>query len=270
MEIEKLIDKISDEIYQKFASEIETPSETKPAGGIHSIIDHTILNPDATVADVTRVCNEAREYRFASVCVNTGYVPLVAKLLQGSVVKVCCVVGFPLGACTTRTKVEETKEAVLNGAQEVDMVINIGAAKSGDWGFVQSDIAAVVAAATPKAIVKVIIETCLLTDEEKVSACKAAKAAGAHFVKTSTGFSKGGAKAEDIALMRRTVGPEMGVKASGGIRDYEAAKKMVNAGATRIGASAGIAIVKAEAAEKGNGAAREDTVQGAYPRSSVQ
>lgn len=206
------------------------------------MIDHTLLKPEATASQVEKLCDEAKEYQFASVCVNPGWVPLCAERLQGTAVKVCTVVGFPLGATTPAAKALETGEAVENGAEEIDMVINIGALKSGELEWVKQDIAGVVAAAKGK-LVKVIIETCLLTDEEKVTVCRLAKEAGADFVKTSTGFSTGGATEADIALMRRTVGPDMGVKASGGIRDTATAEAMVKAGATRIGASASIAIV---------------------------
>lgn len=211
---------------------------------IASMIDHTLLKPEATPAQVERLCAEAAEYHFASVCVNPVYIPLAARLLKDTGVKVCCVVGFPLGAIAPEQKAAEAASCAAMGAEELDMVIHVGAAKAGDWALVQRDIEGVVKAAVGHTV-KVIIETCLLTDEEKVKACEAAKAAGAHFVKTSTGFSTGGATTHDIALMRKTVGPEMGVKASGGIRDYETAMAMIEAGANRIGASAGIAIVAA-------------------------
>lgn len=211
---------------------------------IASMIDHTLLKPEATPAQVERLCAEAAEYHFASVCVNPVYIPLAARLLKDTGVKVCCVVGFPLGAIAPEQKAAEAASCAAMGAEELDMVIHVGAAKAGDWALVQRDIEGVVKAAAGRTV-KVIIETCLLTDEEKVKACEAAKAAGAHFVKTSTGFSTGGATTHDIALMRKTVGPEMGVKASGGIRDYETAMAMIEAGANRIGASAGIAIVAA-------------------------
>ena len=211
---------------------------------IASMIDHTLLKPEATPAQVEKLCAEAAEYHFASVCVNPVYIPLAARLLEGTGVKVCCVVGFPLGAIAPEQKAAEAASCAAMGAEELDMVIHVGAAKAGDWALVQRDIEGVVKAAAGHTV-KVIIETCLLTDEEKVKACEAAKAAGAHFVKTSTGFSTGGATTHDIALMRKTVGPEMGVKASGGIRDYETAMAMIEAGANRIGASAGIAIVAA-------------------------
>ena len=211
---------------------------------IASMIDHTLLKPEATPAQVEKLCAEAAEYHFASVCVNPVYIPLAARLLKGTGVKVCCVVGFPLGAIAPEQKAAEAASCAAMGAEELDMVIHVGAAKAGDWALVQRDIEGVVKAAAGHTV-KVIIEACLLTDEEKVKACEAAKAAGAHFVKTSTGFSTGGATTHDIALMRKTVGPEMGVKASGGVRDYETAMAMIEAGANRIGASAGIAIVAA-------------------------
>ncbi|MBQ6425560.1 MAG: deoxyribose-phosphate aldolase [Clostridia bacterium] len=210
---------------------------------IAQYIDHTLLRANATEAQIRRLCEEAMEYHFASVCVNTCYVPLAAELLKGSGVKTCCVVGFPLGAMSTEGKAFEAADAVKKGAEEVDMVINVGAIKSGNWDYVKEDIERVVKASHDKALVKVIIETCLLTDEEKVHACITAKEAGADFVKTSTGFSTGGATVEDIQLMRETVGSEMGVKASGGVRTYEDAIAMIEAGASRIGASSGIAIV---------------------------
>lgn len=211
---------------------------------IAAMIDHTLLKPEAIPAQIEKLCAEAAEYHFASVCVNPVYIPLAARLLKGTGVKVCCVVGFPLGAIAPEQKAAEAASCAAMGAEELDMVIHVGAAKAGDWALVQRDIEGVVKAAAGHTV-KVIIETCLLTDEEKVKACEAAKAAGAHFVKTSTGFSTGGATTHDIALMRKTVGPEMGVKASGGIRDYATAMAMIEAGANRIGASAGIAIVAA-------------------------
>ncbi len=203
---------------------------------LNTYLDHTLLKADATKADILAVTAEAKAYHTASVCVNSCYAAAVAQALEGSGVKTCVVVGFPLGAMSSGAKAVEAALAVRDGAQEIDMVMNIGAAKAGDWGSVQADIAAVATAAKP-AIVKVIIETCLLTREEKIAACLAAKAAGAAFVKTSTGFSTGGATAEDIALMRKTVGSEMGVKASGGVRTREQALAMIEAGASRIGCS---------------------------------
>ena len=206
-------------------------------------IDHTLLKPDATEAQIEQLCAEAREYGFASVCVNSCYASLAARLLAGSDVAVCCVIGFPLGAATTAAKAFEAADAAQNGATEIDMVINVGAAKDGRWDDVEADIAGVAAAIEGKALLKVIIETCLLTDGEKIEACRAAVRAGADFVKTSTGFSKAGATAADVALMRKTVGPEIGVKAAGGIRTCADAMAMIEAGASRIGASAGIAIL---------------------------
>ena len=209
-----------------------------------SYIDHTLLKPEASREQIRAVCNEAKQYHFASVCVNSCWVPLIAEELKGSGVSVCCVIGFPLGASLSSVKAFEAREAVAAGAQEIDMVINIGAVKSGGWELVREDIAAV-NAAKGTAKLKVIIETCLLTDEEKVRVCQIAKEVGADFVKTSTGFSTGGATVHDVELMRRTVGPEMGVKASGGIRTLADALAMIEAGASRLGASAGVKIIEA-------------------------
>jgi len=207
-------------------------------------IDHTLLKPEATPDAVVQVCREAVAYHFAAVCVNPVFVPLVAKELAGSDVAVCSVVGFPLGATSTASKVCETELAVAEGATEIDMVIPVGLLKAGKTTEVREDIAAVAAACHGQgAILKVILETALLTDDEKVTACKLCQGGGADFVKTSTGFSTGGATAADIALMRKTVGPDMGVKAAGGIHNYAEAMAMIEAGATRIGASKGIAIV---------------------------
>ncbi len=206
-------------------------------------IDHTLLKPAATRGDIAAVCQEAKAYDTASVCVNPCWVKDVHDALNGSSVKTCVVIGFPLGATLTSVKAFETEECVRLGAQEVDMVLNVGWAKNGEWDAAKADIAAVVKAAAGKALVKVILETCLLTDEEKIHACQIAKEAGADFVKTSTGFSTGGATVEDIALMRSTVGPNMGVKASGGVRTREAAEAMIEAGATRIGASSSKGIL---------------------------
>lgn len=218
---------------------------------IAAYIDHTLLKQDATIQQIDRLCAEAAEYHFASVCVNPWYVPRCVKNLEGSGVKVCTVVGFPLGATTLETKVFETLQAVKSGAKEIDMVINVCAMKSGNTKAIEQEIQALAAAVEGTAILKVIIEACLLTDEEKVLACQIAKRAGADYVKTSTGFSTGGATVSDVALMRKTVGPEMGVKAAGGIRDYATAKAMIEAGASRIGASAGIAIVQQEQEAQG-------------------
>jgi len=210
---------------------------------IAGMIDHTLLKANATESEIVQLAEEAKKYSFASVCVNPTWVKTAGEVLSGTSVKVCTVIGFPLGASTSETKAFETANAIENGATEVDMVINIGALKSQNDQLVEQDIRAVVEAAKGKALTKVIIETCLLTDEEKVHACELAVKAGADYVKTSTGFSTGGATVEDIRLMRKTVGPEIGVKASGGVRSREDALAMIEAGATRIGASSGIAIV---------------------------
>lgn len=213
------------------------------------MIDHTILKPDASKEEVKKLCMEAMEYGFCSVCVNSSFVYYCAQLLKDSDVKVCTVVGFPLGAMSTDGKTAETLSAVSDGAQEIDMVVHIGMVKSREWDYVKQDIASVVEAAGESAIVKVIIETSLLTDDEKVRVCRIAKEAGADFVKTSTGFSGGGATVQDVALMRRAVGPVMGVKASGGIRTLEKARKLVEAGADRLGTSSGVSIIKAQKEE---------------------
>ena len=211
-------------------------------------IDHTNLNPAATAKDIEKLCAEAREYGFASVCVNSSRAALAASLLKDSGVSVCCVVGFPLGAMSTEAKAFEARKAAAAGASEIDMVINVGSLKDGDIKAAEDDIRAVVDA-VPGAVVKVIIETCLLDDEEKIAACRAAEAAGAKFVKTSTGFSTGGASVEDVRLMKNAVSAAVKVKASGGIRDAETARAMIEAGAERLGTSRSIAICR-EAAEK--------------------
>lgn len=208
------------------------------------LIDHTLLKQDATKEQIEKLCEEAKTYTFASVCVNPTWVNLSAKLLQNTAVKVCTVIGFPLGASTTEVKAFETSNAIENGAKEIDMVLNVGALKDAAYDIVQKDIEAVVEAAKGKAIVKVIFETCLLTNEEIVKASELSKAAGADFVKTSTGFSTGGATIEAVKLMRETVGAELGVKASGGVRSLEDLQAMVEAGATRIGASSGVEIMQ--------------------------
>ena len=214
---------------------------------IARMIDHTLLKPEATRQQVEELCSEAKQYSFASVCINPGYVKLCAKLLRDTTVKVCTVIGFPLGATSTETKAFETERAIRDGAREVDMVINVGMLKSGEYDYVEKDIAAVTGTAHKfDVLAKVIIETGLLTDEEKVKACLLAKKARADFVKTSTGFAKGGATVGDIALMRRVVGPELGVKASGGVRTLEQAKALIESGADRIGASASVKIVTGE------------------------
>jgi len=216
-----------------------------------AIIDHTILKPETKKDDVMKVCEEAKKYNFASVCINPTWVRLVANELKNSTVKVCTVIGFPLGASTSDVKAYETKKAIEEGANEIDMVINIGAIKSGDWNYVENDIKAVVKEAKGKAIVKVILETCLLTNEEKIKACEICVKAGADFVKTSTGFSTAGATVEDIQLMRKAVGEKLGVKASGGVRDRKTALDMVNAGASRIGTSSSVKIVTGEGTGEG-------------------
>ena len=210
-----------------------------------SLIDHTLLKPEASVSDIKKLCDEAAQFGFASVCVNPGWVKQAAEFLKGTSVPVCTVIGFPLGATLSDVKAYEARRSIFNGAREVDMVINIGALKSGDDCAVEDDIKAVVEAAHENHILcKVIIETALLTDEEKIRACLAAKNAGADFVKTSTGFAKGGATAHDVALMRHTVGKALGVKASGGVKGIDDARAMFEAGATRIGASVGVKIAQ--------------------------
>ncbi|WP_195926968.1 deoxyribose-phosphate aldolase [Turicibacter sanguinis] len=210
---------------------------------VNKYIDHTILKPETTKAQILTLCEEAKQFNFASVCVNPTWVATCANELKGTDVKVCTVIGFPLGATFKEVKAYETKLAIENGASEIDMVINVGAAKDQNWELVYEDIKAVVETANG-VLVKVIIETCLLTDEEKVKACEMAVKAGAHFVKTSTGFSTGGATAADVALMRQTVGESVGVKASGGVRTAEDMKVMVEAGANRIGTSGGVSLVQ--------------------------
>ena len=249
MDMELLVEKITEEIYRKLSNNVSLnesgasgPASCK-GGGFCKMIDHTLLKADATKAEMQKLCQEAMDNRFISVCVNPSQIPLCRELLKGSDVKVCTVIGFPLGATSTKTKVFEAREAVENGATEVDMVINVGAAKSGDWDYVKNDIEMVAIAVSGRALLKVIIETSLLTDEEKVRVCAICKLVGADFVKTSTGFSTGGATVEDVRLMRKVVGSEMGVKASGGVRDVETAKAMVEAGATRLGTSSGVVIV---------------------------
>lgn len=246
------LDKLVGEITQQALSAMDNLGEavgkqqddTQPL--IARTIDHTLLKPDASMEQIAVLCDEAREHHFASVCVNPTYIKTCAELLKDvEDVAVCTVIGFPLGANTPEVKAYEVLQALADGANEVDMVINVGAIKSKNWVLVREDIARVVTAAhAGGAICKVILETALLTDEEKVKACQISRDAGADFVKTSTGFGPGGATVEDIALMRETVGPEMGVKASGGVRTYEDARQMIAAGATRIGASAGIRIVQ--------------------------
>lgn len=211
---------------------------------INKLIDHTALKPNTNKESILKLIAEAKTYDFASVCVNPCWVALAHQELKNTDIKVCTVIGFPLGANTTEVKVFETKDAIEKGAQEIDMVINIAMLKDKEYDYVENEIHQIVEAAKDKAIVKVIIETCLLTDEEKIKACELSQKAGADFVKTSTGFSTGGATVHDIALMRKTVGAEMGVKASGGVHTHEEALAMVKAGATRIGASAGVKLLK--------------------------
>jgi deoxyribose-phosphate aldolase len=259
-EFDKLVESISSEVIARlkdknfFISENYGRFEAAeiPLSKIAKMIDHTLLKPDATYEQIKQLCDEAMEYGFASVCVNSGYVPLAAEYLKNSAIPVCCTIGFPLGATTTKTKVFESREAIENGAKEIDMVINIGALKSKDFSKVRTDIEEVVMAAKGKATVKIIIETCLLTNDEKVIACEISKTAGADFVKTSTGFSTGGATVDDIKLMRQAVGPKIGVKASGGISSYEGTIALLEAGACtigdnnlcRIGTSKSINIIK--------------------------
>ena len=238
MDINEIIRQVTEEICSKYGAQTSAPA----AGGqnpadMAKYIDHTYLKPEASVSDIRKICDEAKKYHCASVCVNPSYIQYVAQQLEGSGVTPCCVIAFPFSTCTPETKAFEAADAATKGAREIDMVINVGAIKSGDWMLVKRDIEGVVNAVKGRAQVKVIIEACLLTDEEKVKACTVAKLAGAHFVKTSTGYSTGGATVEDIRLMRETVGPDMGVKASGGVRTYDDAVAMINAGASRIGAS---------------------------------
>ncbi len=225
-------------------------------GSVAAMIDHTLLKADATRQEIEKLCREAAELGFASVCVNPTWVATCARLLRGSAVKVCSVVGFPLGATTADTKHYETRRAIFDGAGEIDMVINVGALRSGDLHTVERDIEAVTGPCRDSGVIsKVIIEAALLTDDEKVSACTLARAASADFVKTSTGFGPGGATIADVALMRRVVGAAMGVKAAGGVKDYEQLKAMVAAGATRVGASAGVRIVQESRGQRTAGAA---------------
>jgi deoxyribose-phosphate aldolase len=227
--------------------------ETATAHDWASLIDHTLLKPEASESDIKKLCNEAIQFGFASVCVNPSWVKKAAEFLRGSSVPVCTVIGFPLGATLPDVKAYEARRSIFNGAREVDMVVNIGALKSGDDCAVEDDIRAVAEAAHENGVLlKVIIETALLTDEEKIRACLASKNAGADFVKTSTGFAKGGATADDVSLMRRTVGAALGVKASGGVKGIEDARAMFEAGATRIGASVGVKIAQEASGVKSN------------------
>jgi len=238
------------------ASRIGLHATGGAAGTVAGMIDHTLLKPDATRQEIEKLCREAAQFHFATVCVNPGWVALSAQLLRGSGVGVCSVVGFPLGATTADVKHYETRRAIFDGASEIDMVINIGALKSGDLQTVERDIAAVVGPCREANVVsKVILEVALLNDDEKIAGCTLSKAVGADFVKTSTGFASGGATAADVALMRRVVGADMGVKAAGGVRDYEGLKAMVAAGATRVGASAGVRIVQESQGQKSTASA---------------
>jgi deoxyribose-phosphate aldolase len=249
---EAVIRRIVEQVTQQVLTQMEeeTGAEGGVGGSFARYFDHTLLKADATPKQITALCDEARLYGFAAVCVNPVNVKLCAKLLQGAGVEVCTVVGFPLGATTSAVKVYEAQQTIRDGASEVDMVMNVGALKSGDYELVKGDVAAVAAACREQDVVlKVIIEAALLTNEEKEVACQLAMAAGADYVKTSTGFGPGGATVEDVALMRRVVGPTLGVKAAGGIRTYADAQAMIKAGANRIGASAGVAIMQ-EAGEQ--------------------
>ncbi len=241
------VEKRTEDVDSILASGAERISAATGVGAVSprlaSAIDHTLLKPQATREEITKLCEEAKAHGFASVCVNPTYVSLCAQLLRLSSVKVCTVAGFPLGASLPSVKAFEAERAIADGAQEIDMVANVGALKSGDYDLVERDVRAVVDACRNIVVSKVIIEAALLTDDEKVRICQIVKAAGADFVKTSTGFGPGGATVHDVRLMRATVGEEMGVKAAGGIRDTETAREMIEAGATRIGASASVKIV---------------------------
>jgi len=254
MNKKELIDKISDEIIARLKKLDKTGAVSVNSSGssrtgnitpadIAHYIDHTLLKPEATEAQIIKLCEEAVKYGFYSVCVNSSWVEVCAKKLRSTGVKVCAVVGFPLGAMDSRTKAYETHNAIENGADEIDMVINVGALRNGDLRTVEEDLRAVIRACRSTTTTKAIIETCLLTDEEKVIACQLVKKTGYDFVKTSTGFSTAGATAHDVALMRRTIGPKMGIKAAGGIHSLEEALLMIKSGATRLGASAGVKIV---------------------------
>ena len=245
MDINEIIRQVTEEICSKYGAQTQTPAagDGYTPADMAKYIDHTYLKPEASVNEIRKICDEAKKYHCASVCVNPSYIQYVAQQLEGSGVTPCCVIAFPFGTSTPEAKAFEASDAASKGAREIDMVINVGAIKSGDWLLVKRDIEGVVNAVKGRAKVKVIIETCLLTDEEKVKACTVAKLAGAAFVKTSTGYSTGGATVEDVRLMRETVGPEMGVKASGGVRTYDDAVAMLKAGANRLGCSSTMKIV---------------------------
>jgi len=256
MENDELVDKITKEIISRFNKKTKTqtspdeesanqsePGVQMSAAELAKYIDHTLLKPEAVTSQFEQLCDEAIKYKFKSVCVNSGWVPFVAKKLKGSGIKICSVVGFPLGGMDSRSKAFEAKSAIASGADEIDMVINIGVLKSGNLKFVEEDIRTIKRACRSATILKVIIETILLTEKEKILACEIAKKAGADFVKTSTGFSGGGATVQDVVLMRRIVGPKMGVKASGGIRNYNQAVALINAGANRLGCGSSVAVI---------------------------
>ena len=245
MDINEIIRQVTEEICSKYGAQTQTPAagDGYTPADMAKYIDHTYLKPEASVNEIRKICDEAKKYHSASVCVNPSYIQYVAQQLEGSGVTPCCVIAFPFGTSTPEAKAFEASDAASKGAREIDMVINVGAIKSGDWLLVKRDIEGVVNAVKGRAKVKVIIEACLLTDEEKVKACTVAKLAGAAFVKTSTGYSTGGATVEDVRLMRETVGPEMGVKASGGVRTYDDAIAMLKAGANRLGCSSTMKIV---------------------------
>lgn len=245
MDINEIIRQVTEEICSKYGAQTQTPvaGDGYTPADMAKYIDHTYLKPEASVNEIRKICDEAKKYHCASVCVNPSYIQYVAQQLEGSGVTPCCVIAFPFGTSTPEAKAFEASDAASKGAREIDMVINVGAIKSGDWLLVKRDIEGVVNAVKGRAKVKVIIEACLLTDEEKVKACTVAKLAGAAFVKTSTGYSTGGATVEDVRLMRETVGPEMGVKASGGVRTYDDAVAMLKAGANRLGCSSTMKIV---------------------------
>jgi len=254
MDQNELIDRITKEVLARIKDKVNTGNAPKadsgtrsaapmPESELASYIDHTLLKPEAVESQFAQLCDEALKYRFKSVCVNSSWVPFVAKRLRGSGIKICSVIGFPLGEMDSRSKAFEARNAIENGAHELDMVINVGALKSGNLKLVEEDIRAIKRAMRPNVILKVIIETVLLTEEEKIIACEISKKAEADFVKTSTGFLGGGATVEDIVLMRRIVGPNIGVKASGAIRDYKAAIALINAGANRLGCGSSIAVI---------------------------
>ena len=245
MDINEIIRQVTEDICSKYGAQTQTPAagDGYTPADMAKYIDHTYLKPEASVNEIRKICDEAKKYHCASVCVNPSYIQYVAQQLEGSGVTPCCVIAFPFGTSTPEAKAFEASDAASKGAREIDMVINVGAIKSGDWLLVKRDIEGVVNAVKGRAKVKVIIEACLLTDEEKVKACTVAKLAGAAFVKTSTGYSTGGATVEDVRLMRETVGPEMGVKASGGVRTYDDAIAMLKAGANRLGCSSTMKIV---------------------------